>query len=62
METVFNIITPFYKTILWLNMRTNSKGSMVLGTSKLEYHPFSGVIKKSGLETIISNINENKLF
>jgi hypothetical protein len=62
METVFNVITPFYKTILWLNMRTNSKGSMVLGSSKLEYHPFNSTIKKSGLETIMSDINKNKLF
>lgn len=61
METVFNIITPFYKTILWLNMRGNSEGSMILGCSNLEYHPFSGVIKKSGLETIMSSINEKKI-
>jgi|LakMenE18May11ns_1017448.scaffolds.fasta_scaffold9959639_44 hypothetical protein len=61
METVFNIITPFYKTILWLNMRTNSKGSMILGSTKLEYHPFNSVIKNSGLETIMSSINENKI-
>lgn len=61
METVFNIITPFYKTILWLNMRTNSKGSMILGSTKLEYHPFNSVIKNSGLETIMISINENKI-
>jgi len=61
METVFNIITPFYKTILWLNMRANSEGSMILGSTKLEYHPFNSVIKNSGLETIMSSINENKI-
>lgn len=61
MKILFNDIIMFYDTLLWLNMRSNSKNNMVLGSTKLEYKPFDDKSIKSGYEGVIEHLTKENI-
>ena len=61
MKILFNDIIMFYDTLLWLNMRSNSKNNMILGSTKLDYKPFDDKSTKSGYDSIIENLKKENL-
>jgi hypothetical protein len=61
MKELFSNVIPFYSTLQWLNMRSNGKNKMMVGTSKLEYNPFNEKVKVGGLENILKSISGEEL-
>lgn len=61
MDKIIGETIPFYDMWLWLNMRNNSKGNMVLGESVLENKPFNNIIHNSGIEDLVKSMSNQNL-